>query len=79
MVLTGADKRPRTGPAELAADIRQRNRGLVRDLRLEVAESGVILHGSAYSFYGKQVAQHEVRRLTGLTVLANRMTVAGQG
>lgn len=63
--------------AELAADIRWRHRNLLRELRIEVAEGGVILHGRAYSFYGKQVAQHEVLRRTGLVLLANRLVVAG--
>lgn len=61
---------------ELAADIRWRHRSLLRELRIEVVEGGVILHGRAYSFYGKQVAQHEVLRRTNLVLLANRIAVA---
>ncbi len=61
---------------ELAADVRWRNRSLIRELRVEVIEGGVLLHGHAYSYYGKQVAQHEVLRRTGLALLANRITVA---
>ena len=67
----------RAAASELAADIRSRHRSLLRELRVDVVEGGVILHGHAYSFYGKQVALHEVIR-GGVAVVANRMTVSGR-
>lgn len=66
-----------TLPARVAADVLTQHRGLVRELWVEVAEGGVVLHGTAYSYYGKQVAQHEVLRRTGLVLLANRVRVIG--
>jgi hypothetical protein len=59
---------------DLASDIRERHRGLLRDLRIEVVAGGVVLHGRANTFYGKQVAQHEVMRHS-VTVVANRIVV----
>jgi hypothetical protein len=61
--------------SKLASDIRQRHRTLLRELRIEVVTGGVVLHGRAYSFYGKQVALHEVMRRSGVTVVANRIVV----
>ena len=61
--------------ADLAADILRRHRNSIRELRVAVVEGGLILSGSAYSYYGKQVAQHESLRLTGLVLLANRVVV----
>ncbi|MBX9579371.1 MAG: hypothetical protein K2X87_03605 [Gemmataceae bacterium] len=61
--------------AELAAEIRRRHRNAIRELRVEVHEGGLILSGSAYSYYGKQVAQHEALGRTNLVLLANRVVV----
>jgi hypothetical protein len=58
----------------LAADIRRRHRYLLRDLRIEVVAGGVVLHGRAVTFYGKQLAQHEVMRRS-FTIVANRIVV----
>lgn len=63
---------------ELASDICRRYRALLGELRIEAVAGGVALHGRAYSFYGKQVAQHEVLRRSGLVVLVNRIAVAGR-
>lgn len=67
--------RPAPAHHELAADIRGRHRHAIRELRVELHEGGLILSGSAYSYYGKQVAQHEALRRTGLVLLANRVVV----
>ena len=64
--------------SELAADIRSRHRNLLRELRIDLVEGGVVLHGHAYSCYGTQVAQHEALRRTGLVLLANRVIVAAR-
>lgn len=71
---------PRAAPparpeTDLAADIRGRHRHAIRDLRVAVVEGGLVLSGTAYSYYGKQVAQHEALRRTGLVLLANRVVV----
>jgi len=59
---------------ELAEIIRGRHRALLPELRLEVVGGGIVLRGRAVSFYGKQVAQHEVQR-RGLVILANNLAV----
>jgi hypothetical protein len=66
---------PATAVRELATVVRNRHRGQLRELRIEVVESGVVLHGRARSFYGKQIAFHEVRRLCALVVVENRIEV----
>jgi hypothetical protein len=60
---------------QLAADIRARYRDVLRELRLDHVEGGLILRGRATRFYGKQVAFHEVKRLSRLVVLANQIVV----
>ena len=65
----------RTELAELAASIRERLRVHLRELTLEPGCGGVVMRGRARSFYGKQLAQHEVMR-RGLVVLANTIVVA---
>lgn len=62
------------GPT-LAAAILRLHRALVRELRIEVVGGGVVLRGRAATFYGKQLALHEVLR-RGLVVVANDIVVA---
>ena len=62
---------------ELVADIRLRHRALLREFWIEVGDAGAVLHGRASSFYGKQVALHEVRRHAEVVVVANRIMVEG--
>ena len=50
-------------------------RGHVRDLRVVVLEGGVILEGRAATFYAKQLAQHVVTKVLGLSLRANRIEV----
>jgi CheY-like chemotaxis protein len=47
----------------------------VRDLRLEVGGSGVILRGRASSYHAKQLAQHAILTVTDLPLLANEIEV----
>jgi hypothetical protein len=60
---------------DLASEIRARHRGLLRELRIEVVAGGVALYGRARTFYGRQVALHEVRRRCPLAVVADHITV----
>ena len=59
----------------LATEVRNRHRDCLRELQIEIAEGGIVLYGRAITFYGKQIAFHEVRRLSSLTVVANRIQV----
>lgn len=62
-------------PGELAAEIRNCHQSRLRELWLEVVPGGVVIRGVATSYYGKQLALHEVRRRCGLRVTANRIVV----
>ncbi|MCE9564292.1 MAG: hypothetical protein K8U57_19790 [Planctomycetes bacterium] len=44
-------------------------------MRIEIVEGGVVLRGRASSFYGKQVAFHEVLLRGQFAVLANQIEV----
>ena len=59
---------------ELAAEIRQRHRAILREFTIHEEDGGAVLHGYAYSYYGKQMALHEVQR-ANLAVIANRIIV----
>jgi hypothetical protein len=62
----------------LAAEIQRRYRSHIRELRIEWSDGGYVLSGIAMSYYGKQIALHEVRR-TRRPVVANRMKVIPHG
>jgi len=61
--------------AQLAAHIRNRHRSHLRDLRIEAVWGGVIIHGRASTFYGKQIAFHEVCSDGRFAVVANQIEV----
>ncbi|MCS7022525.1 MAG: hypothetical protein NZU63_11935 [Gemmataceae bacterium] len=61
--------------ARIAADIVQQHRSHLRKLEILVTRRGLILHGSARSYYGKQLAFHEVTRRLGMRVVANHIAV----
>jgi hypothetical protein len=60
---------------QLATEIQNRHRNCLRELRIEVVEGGVVLHGRAITFYGKQIAFHEARSRSLLKIVANRIQV----
>jgi hypothetical protein len=60
---------------ELAEVIRLRYRAVINEIEIQAAERGVVLHGSAATYYGKQIAQHELLR-RGFAVIANHIRVA---
>jgi len=64
------------GVEQLAAQIRNRYRSHLRELRIEVVEGGIVLRGRSSSFYGKQMAFHEARSGSQFAVLANQIEVA---
>jgi hypothetical protein len=47
----------------------------VRDLRVVVRPSGVILKGRAATYHAKQLAQHALMELANLPILANDIEV----
>lgn len=47
----------------------------VRDLRIEIRSSGLVLHGRANSYHAKQLAQHAVLSVTDLPLFANEIEV----
>jgi len=61
------------------AVLRQRLCGRVRHLRVHIRAEGVVLHGVAANYYGKQMAQHLAHKLLGIPVLANEIEVGSIG
>lgn len=59
---------------QVVTDILTEHRNHLRELRIEAVEGGVIIRGCAVSFYGKQIAFHEVTRRIG-RVVANEVEV----
>ena len=47
----------------------------LRFLRVVCRNSGVVLQGSAHTYYAKQLAQHSVMEITNLPILANEIEV----
>jgi osmotically-inducible protein OsmY len=62
-------------PEEKVEQIRAMLRGRVRDLRVSPREGAVLLVGKASSYYAKQLAQHHVVKLLGVTVVVNEIEV----
>jgi hypothetical protein len=60
---------------QFAIEVRNRHRDYLRELQIEVVKGGVILYGRAITFYGKQIAFHEVSHRSRLPVIANRIQV----
>jgi hypothetical protein len=60
----------------LAELVRRRLAGRIRDLRLVPRENGIVLQGRSSSYYGKQLAQHEVLRVVNAAPLFNEIEVA---
>jgi hypothetical protein len=59
----------------LAAETGQKLRGRLSGLRIELRGGGVVLHGTASSFYAKQLALHAVMTGTRLPVVRNEIRV----
>ena len=65
----------------LAAAIRARLRGLLREVYLEAFLGGIVIRGRAYTYHVKQLAQHEVlrrgRRIVANEIVVERLSFAG--
>ena len=59
----------------LAADTAEKLRGRLSGLRLELHDGGVVLRGTARSFYAKQLALHAVMAGTALPIVRNEIEV----
>ena len=62
-------------PEQLEALLRERLGTRVQGLRVLVREGGVVLQGTVYTWYSKQIAQQVAMRELRLTVLANEIEV----
>jgi hypothetical protein len=60
----------------LAARTGKMLRGRLTGLRIELRGEGVVLCGTARSFYAKQLAQHAVMTGTELPIVRNEIEVA---
>ena len=63
----------------LEGNVRRRLNGRVRDFRLLLQDNGLILHGYAFTYYAKQLAQHAIMQATRLPIFANDIEVEGLG
>jgi osmotically-inducible protein OsmY len=59
----------------LEIEIQRVLNGRVRNLHVEVQETGITLRGSANTFYAKQLAQQMVQKASGCRVAANEIDV----
>ncbi len=60
----------------IAAQVRHQLSGRLRDFRLEVSESGLVLRGRTPTYHAKQLAQHAVMGATDLPILRNEIEVS---
>jgi hypothetical protein len=67
---------PADGLGEIESTIRSLHRSYLRDLSIERTPDGLILHGRATSYFGKQMAQEEILRRGKWPILSNRIVVA---
>ncbi len=60
---------------QIEAALERRLGGRVRGLRVLVGGGGLVLRGHASTYYAKQLAQHVVMEVSGMTILANEIEV----
>ena len=60
----------------LETHVQSRLTGRVRNFRLVVCGKGLILKGSARTYYAKQLAQQAVMEVTALRIVANEIEVS---
>jgi hypothetical protein len=59
----------------LEATVLHRVCGRVRNLRLVILETGIILQGQVVTYHAKQLAQHALMTATKMPILANEIEV----
>lgn len=70
-----ADGSTAAAVARLASDTGRMLRGRLSGLRLELDDGGIVLRGTAHSFYAKQLALHAIMAGTRLPVVRNEIEV----
>jgi hypothetical protein len=60
---------------QIEARVHNRLAGRVHYFRVQVRDTGLILHGRAHTYYAKQLAQHVVME-AGFPILANEIEVS---
>jgi hypothetical protein len=61
--------------ADLETLLQRKLRGVVHELRLRPRDQGVSLHGYAYTYYAKQLAQHVFMSATTMALVSNEIAV----
>lgn len=74
-IIGNDDAPPSAVASSLEQQIKARVGSHIRQLRVTCQDDGVILQGIAVTFYAKQLAQHLVRQVTDLPILANQIEV----
>jgi hypothetical protein len=70
---------PQMTSEKAEALLKQRLRSRVIGLRVLIREGGVVLQGTAFSYYAKQLAQEDAMHVLGFVVLANEIEVRPDG
>jgi hypothetical protein len=74
--MKGRDSKVSTAEIDrLMAETREKLRGRLSGLRIELRDGGIVLGGTARSFYAKQLALNAVMRGTPLPVVRNDIRV----
>jgi osmotically-inducible protein OsmY len=71
-----ADEKTSEKETRLETHIQARLGSRVRHVRVVCRNHGVILQGSAHTYYAKQLAQQSVMEVTDLPILANEIDVS---
>ena len=61
--------------APIVTEIDRQLRGRLREFGIDAGEEGLVLSGTAPSFYVKQLAQHAVGKLVPLPIARNEIQV----
>ncbi len=74
--MANVDHGPSEKETQLETLLQARLGSRVRHVRVVCRNNGVILQGSAHTYYAKQLAQHLVMEITDLPILANEIKVS---
>ncbi len=66
---------PPLSAEQVEARLKERLGARVRGLRVLLRDGGVVLQGTVYTYYSKQVAQQVAMQELGLTIAANEIEV----